>query len=168
MERFSQLLWAILISCHFSLFVNFTPLFISLIYSVFFNKAVQDFDNPSIMKGNLSPSKCQGIQSPPLGTQEWMITGAWSMGVYFMLLLSSDLACPLLFISPEGDIWLAHHQYFWNTIRFCVWKPQIIFTVAVIWNHMVRIGKEFKVPKKCTGGRVGKKTPWNMFGHSPT
>jgi hypothetical protein len=32
-----------LMSCHFSLFLNFTPLYISLIYSVLFNKALHDF-----------------------------------------------------------------------------------------------------------------------------
>jgi hypothetical protein len=31
-----------LVSYHFSLFLNFTPLYISLIYSVFFNKAFED------------------------------------------------------------------------------------------------------------------------------
>ncbi len=36
MERFSHLLWANLTSCHFSLFLNFTPLYILVIYSVFF------------------------------------------------------------------------------------------------------------------------------------
>jgi hypothetical protein len=44
MERFSHLLWANLTSCHFSFFLNFTPLYIFLIYGVFFNKALQDFD----------------------------------------------------------------------------------------------------------------------------
>jgi hypothetical protein len=42
MERFSHLLWAKLMSYHFTFFLNFTPLFIFLIYSVFFfNKANQ-------------------------------------------------------------------------------------------------------------------------------
>jgi len=31
-----------LMYCHFPLFLNFTPLYISLIYGVFFNKAFQD------------------------------------------------------------------------------------------------------------------------------
>jgi hypothetical protein len=31
-------------SWHFSLFLNFIPFYIFLIYSVFFNKALQDFD----------------------------------------------------------------------------------------------------------------------------
>jgi hypothetical protein len=45
MERFSHLLWANLTSFHFSLFLYFTPLYISLIYYVFLNKTLQDFDN---------------------------------------------------------------------------------------------------------------------------
>jgi sRNA-binding regulator protein Hfq len=32
-------------SYDFSFFLSFTPLYIFLIYGVFFNKAVQDFDN---------------------------------------------------------------------------------------------------------------------------
>jgi hypothetical protein len=44
-ERFSHLLWANLTSWHFSLFLYFTPLYIFLIYGVFFNIALQDFDN---------------------------------------------------------------------------------------------------------------------------
>jgi len=31
-------------SYHFSFFLNFIPLYILLIYNVFFNKVVQDFD----------------------------------------------------------------------------------------------------------------------------
>jgi hypothetical protein len=42
MERFSHLLWTNLTSYHFSLFFNFTPLYIFLIYDVFFSKALQD------------------------------------------------------------------------------------------------------------------------------
>jgi len=34
----------------------------------------------------------------------------------------------------------------------------MIFIVAIILNHMLRIGKEFKVPKKCIGERVEEKT----------
>jgi hypothetical protein len=44
MEGFSQLVLANLTSCHFSLFLYFTPLYISLIYGVFLNKALQVFD----------------------------------------------------------------------------------------------------------------------------
>jgi hypothetical protein len=44
MDRFSELLWANLMSCHFSLFFYFTPLYISLIYGVFLNTALQVFD----------------------------------------------------------------------------------------------------------------------------
>jgi len=44
MERFSHFLWANLTSCHFSFFLNLNPLYILLIYDVFFNKALQDFD----------------------------------------------------------------------------------------------------------------------------
>jgi hypothetical protein len=40
MEFFSQLLWTNLMSYHFSLFLNFTPLYIFLIYSLFFIKAL--------------------------------------------------------------------------------------------------------------------------------
>jgi hypothetical protein len=47
MERFSQLLWA-----NFSLFLYFTPLYISLIYGVFLNEALQNFDDtPSTYLG---------------------------------------------------------------------------------------------------------------------
>jgi hypothetical protein len=42
MQRFSHLLWANLTSCHFFLFLNFTPLYIFLIYGVFFNKTLHD------------------------------------------------------------------------------------------------------------------------------
>jgi hypothetical protein len=38
-----EIFWANLMSYHFSLFLNFIPLYISLIYNVFFNKALQDF-----------------------------------------------------------------------------------------------------------------------------
>jgi hypothetical protein len=44
MERFSHLFWAYLTSCHFSLFFNFIPLYIFLIYDVFFNKALHDLN----------------------------------------------------------------------------------------------------------------------------
>jgi hypothetical protein len=44
MERFSHLLWANLTSLHFSLFLHFTPLYTFLIYGVFFNKALHDFE----------------------------------------------------------------------------------------------------------------------------
>jgi hypothetical protein len=40
MEKFSVKL----MSCPFSLFLNFTPLYISLIYNMFFKKDLQDFD----------------------------------------------------------------------------------------------------------------------------
>jgi hypothetical protein len=43
MERFSHLLWANLTSYQFFFFLNFIPLYILLIYDVFFNKALQDF-----------------------------------------------------------------------------------------------------------------------------
>jgi hypothetical protein len=43
MKRFSQPLWANFMSYHFSLFLNFIPLYISLIYGVFFKKALQEF-----------------------------------------------------------------------------------------------------------------------------
>jgi len=36
------------LSCPFSLILNFTPLYISLIYSVFFNKALQEFHEECI------------------------------------------------------------------------------------------------------------------------
>jgi hypothetical protein len=43
MKRFSNLIWAYFTSYRFSLFLNFTPLYIFLIYGVFFkNKALQD------------------------------------------------------------------------------------------------------------------------------
>jgi hypothetical protein len=32
-------------SCHFSFFIYFTPLYISLIYGAFLNKALQVFDD---------------------------------------------------------------------------------------------------------------------------
>jgi hypothetical protein len=45
MERFSHLFWANLMSYHFSLFLNFTLLYIFLIYDVFFfNEALKDFN----------------------------------------------------------------------------------------------------------------------------
>jgi hypothetical protein len=37
--------------CHFSFFLNFIPLYNFLIYGVFFNKALQDFDEQSSLKG---------------------------------------------------------------------------------------------------------------------
>ncbi len=40
-----------LMSCHFSLFLNFTPFYISLIYIVFFNKAFQDCPLKTITYG---------------------------------------------------------------------------------------------------------------------
>jgi hypothetical protein len=43
-RNFHKYFWVNLMSCPFSLFLNFTPLNISLIYNVFFNKALQDFD----------------------------------------------------------------------------------------------------------------------------
>ncbi len=43
-ERFSHLLWANLTCYHFSLFLNFTPLYIFLIYGVFLNKALHNFE----------------------------------------------------------------------------------------------------------------------------
>jgi hypothetical protein len=44
MERFLHLLWANSTSCHFSFFLNFIPFYILLIYDVFLNKVLQDFD----------------------------------------------------------------------------------------------------------------------------
>jgi len=38
-------------SCHLSLFLNFIPLYISLIYGVFFNKAFQDCSVKNITYG---------------------------------------------------------------------------------------------------------------------
>jgi hypothetical protein len=48
MERFSQLLWANLMSCDLSLFNYFTSFYISLIYGVFLNKVLQVIDDKKI------------------------------------------------------------------------------------------------------------------------
>jgi len=50
MERFSYLLWANEMSCHFSLFLNFILLYIFLIYGVFFkNEILHDFKLKTII-----------------------------------------------------------------------------------------------------------------------
>jgi len=69
------------------------------------------------------------ITLPPLGTQDWMITGTWSMGVYFMLLLSKLEGLSTIVYFPQKEYHLiGPSPTFWKHHKFLCLKMEIFCT----------------------------------------